>query len=294
MNKMQCCVAGMILTLPVAARVDALQTGLYAVTEEEKGYPLQRVDTSTGDEVRVDGLLSDKLREVSFVSLANDNGLYRLSLKAGPIPEGADKGHLAVVVAGQCMVVYACSDRQADGCVSVSATVAGKEPAERIARELGVKLQLRKHPGHKLLVAVEPKEASYRPNEPVTLVMTIKNVGETTVSFFDGGQQRGPRNNQFSFIALRSSGRGPALPDTGDPTNFGGMACIKKLAPEAAFTKEVLLTDWFEFSEPGAYRITTLYELGLVGEDRRTIWDDFAVARCIVRIEEKARTGGQG
>lgn len=284
MNKIQCCASVMILVLGVTAGAGTFQTGLYGLSEGEKGQTVQRADTATGGEVRLGGLLSAKLSESLLVSVANDNSLYRLSLKTGPIPEGADNGRLAVVVAGLCMPVSSHSDRDADGSVSVGTAVAGKEAAERIAKELGIEPQLRKHPGHKLLVTAEPKQTSYRPDEAVTLVMTIRNVGETTISFFDGGKQRGPRNNQFSFTAFRMSGFGPALPDTGDTTNHGGKAGIRKLAPGDAFTKEVLLTGWFKFSEPDTYRITALYELGLLGADGRTMWDDFAVARCLVRV----------
>jgi hypothetical protein len=44
------------------------------------------------------------------------------------------------------------------------------------------------------------------------------------------------------------------------------------------------LTDWFKFSEPNLYQITAIYQIGLLDERARTVWDDFVVARCLVRI----------
>ena len=281
MSIVRCCVALAVLAVPLTARACTLQTGLYRVTEGENGQLVQRHDTAAGGEVRLNGLLSEKLNEASLVSIANDNSLFNLSLKAGPIPEGEDHGPSAVVVGGLCLVAWGHSDRHEDGSMDIATRVAGLEAAQKVAEAMGIEPKLRKHPGHALLVTVEPKQPSYRPGEAVTLVMTIKNVGETTFSFYNGGQQRGARNNQFSFTAFTSS---RALPDTGDPRHHGGLMGLKRLAPGGVFTKEVLLTNWFEFSEPGSYRITAIYELDLLDEDRRTIWDDFAVARCWLRI----------
>jgi hypothetical protein len=284
MNARRCCVVLVLLAMPLAARAGTPETGLYQLNEGDNGQLVQRGDTAAGGEIRLGDLISEKLSEASLVSGANDNSLFRLSLKAGPIPEGADQGRLAVVVGDLYLPVYGHSDRRENGAIDIDTQVAGLEAARKVAKSLGIEPQLRKHLGHELLVTVEPKQASYRPGEAVTLVMTIKNVGETSVSFFDGGQQRGPRNNQFSFIAFSNAGFGRALPDTGDPTNFGGPAGIKKLGPGDVFTKEVLLTNWFRFSKPGGYQITAIYQLGLLDDGSRIIWDDFAVARCFVRI----------
>ena len=286
MNIVRCCVALAVLALSVlTASADDLRTGLYRISDDETGQVVQRSDTATGGEVRLSDFLSENLSEASLLSVANDNSLYRLSLKAGPIPKGEDKGRFAVVVAGLCMPVSSHSDRREDGSLEIGCMVAGEKAGKTIAEALGIEPQLRKHPGHRLLVTVKPEQPGYRPGEAVTLVMTIKNVGETTVSFFDGGQQRGPRNNQFSFIAFSNAGSGRALPDTGDPTNLGGLAGIKRLGPGDVFTKGVLLTDWFKFSEPDSFQITAIYQLGLLGEDSfRTIWEDFAVAQCLVRV----------
>jgi len=292
MGSVQFCTGVLLLALRVAPSADDLQSGLYRSSWDGKGRIVQRADTDTGGEVHLTDRLAEKLSDASLVSESNDNRRYRLSLKAGPIPDGADKQPLALVVAGLCVPVWGHSDRQADGSISLEATVMGKEAAQKIAKELGVEPQLRTHPGYELVVTAQAKQSAYRPGEVVTLVMTITNVGKTTVRFGDGGQQRGPRNNQFSFIAFRDDDRGRALLDTGDRRHMGGKMGMPTLKPGDSFTKEVALTDWFEFTEPGGYRITAIYELTLLDENHRPIWDDFAVARCVVRVAEPVPASG--
>ena len=88
------------------------------------------------------------------------------------------------------------------------------------------------------------------------------------IRFEDGGSQRGPRNNQFGFTAYHSYGPGRALPDIGDPTNYGGKASLAKLSSGEVFTKSVNLADWFKFDTPDMYQVTGLYRLALEGEGR--------------------------
>jgi hypothetical protein len=106
-----------------------------------------------------------------------------------------------------------------------------------------------------------------------------------------GGQQRGARDNQFRFLAYRSYGGGKAVPDTGDPVNFGGIGSVQTLAPGETFTRSVGIEKWFKFDEPDFYRITGMYELQLhdteMGGFGRPIWDDLAVGDCLVRVVGK-------
>lgn len=276
-------------TLPATgqgASGQAIPSGLYTMTGEVTGpIVIQRADT-TG-EVGLTKQVSGQLRKASLISTSNDNSQYRLSLTAGPIPEGADQQRLALVLAGMSMPVNN-FPRKADGSILVEGTVASQAAAEKIAAELNIKPQMRTHPGHRLLVTVKAQKDTYRPDETVTLVMTIKNVGHTDVRFLDGGSQRGPRNNQFGFTAFHNLGFGPALPDIGDPTTEGGKAGLPTLAPGDVFTKEVDLTKWFKLNEPDSYEITGMYHFTLLGEQdqpfRDALWDDFAVARCVVRV----------
>ncbi len=168
--------------------------------------------------------------------------------------------------------------------------IQGRKAAERVAESTKVTLQLREHPGHRFVVRLEPEKDSYQIDEVVTLRMEIENVGKTTFSFWDGGMQRGPRNNQFGFMAYRGHGYGRAVPDIGDPTNFGGMAGQEVLKPGDTFTKEVELSKWFSLETADTYRIIGLFRM-TVGSpsDRAAAWDDFAVAECLVKVVKKDR-----
>ena len=126
----------------------------------------------------------------------------------------------------------------------------------------------------------------------VRSIACLAVIGDEPLHFFDGGSQRGPRNNQFGFTALRMHGHGKALCDTGDPTNFGGIMAHTRLAPGETFTKVVPATDWFTFDAPDTYGLTAMYHLSLCGEtfDAFTLWDETAIARCEVRVVEPAAT----
>ena len=120
------------------------------------------------------------------------------------------------------------------------------------------------------------------------LELEIKNVGSTTVRLIEGGKQRGPRDNQFGFTAFGGSGHGKPIPDTGDPTNFGGKGGFHELKPNDVFRKQVDLSKWFKFEKPDTYQITGMYELELQDKDfgARVLWQEFATGRCLVRLNK--------
>ena len=261
-------------------------SGIYAFAESGNGASVARNDT--GQEIVLTERLAANLGEATMISVANDNSRYRLDLAgAGPLAD-SDEHQLVILAAGVPLVAFSRSDADAAGRISLSAMVTGREVADKIAAELEIEPRRREHPGHRLLVSWRAEQPSYQPKTPVTLSMSIKNVGSTKVAFIDGGSQRGPRNNQFDFIARAGSGQGAALRDVGDPTNFGGMGSLRSLAPGETFTKSVLLTDWFKFDEPGYYRITGLYRITLYepGNFSRALWDDLASGECAVRIAD--------
>jgi hypothetical protein len=105
--------------------------------------------------------------------------------------------------------------------------------------------------------------------------------------------QRGARNNQFGFLAFHEK----AIPDTGDPANFGGISTSVQLEPGEVFTKQVDLADWFKFEKPGGYSIIGMYRLLLHDPEnlsaRDTLWEDFAVAECVVRIQDEGKDATQ-
>jgi hypothetical protein len=204
--------------------------------------------------------------------------------QAGPfVPEG----HFAIYIDGVCEVIGSHTEPDASGKTDLIADVVGHENAKRVAAALGVDPQERTHPGHLLRVAWKPVHETCKLGAAVVLELTIENVGTTTIHFMEGGQQRGARDNQFGFTAFAASGSGEPIPDTGDPTNFGGIAALRELKPGDVFTKQVDVTDWFKFEKPDTYEITGIYELELAPEEYgpRALWDDYATGRCRVRME---------
>ncbi|HEX4606779.1 MAG TPA: sigma-70 family RNA polymerase sigma factor [Urbifossiella sp.] len=270
---------------PVPAPAD----GLY--TWEEAG-PGTRVRRNDGAEVVLAGRLGGGFGAATMYAVVNDNTRFRVELKgAGPIPPAPAGGQRLVIVAGGvAMGVWSQSDRRADGTIDVAMDVGGAGPARAVAAALKVEPARRSHPGHRLETTLTPEKAEYRAGEPVTVVMTITNRGTGPVAFRTGGQQRGARDNQFRFLAYRSAGHGRAVPDTGDPTNFGGKGGVRVLRPGESYTAKASLDGWFAFTDPDTYRVTGLYELDLHRSDsaggggRETIWTDLATADCVVKV----------
>jgi hypothetical protein len=262
--------------------------GIYQVHEKGDGPKLKRNDNGTT--VVLGERLTENFRGVTMHSLANDNSRFYLHLEdAGPFPVKDALGTAAIVIDGQCFMVWSHSDRGPDNTRQISAVIHGEDVARAVANKLAIEANPRKHPGHKFHVTFEPDKKSYPPGEPIVLTMKIKNVGEKPACFFDGGRQRGPRDNQFGFIAMGGGGEGKPIPDTGDPTNFGGLGRYVTLKPGEIFKKTVNLDKWFAFKEPDTYRITGVYRLEFYESSepkRRHInWEGFATGECSVRIE---------
>jgi hypothetical protein len=206
----------------------------------------------------------------------------------GPLPQAQLGPYLALLIDGRCFMIYSRSDPEKDGTVNLSTVIVGDDALKAISKVYQIEPSLRKHPGHRLAVSFQPDKESYKPGDAITLKLTIKNVAEETVCFFDGGKQRGPRDNQFSFIARKGGEGGKAILDTGDPQNFGGLGSYRTLKPGDSFHKDVRLDKWFTFKEADTFTITGHYHLDFheVGERQtyRVIWQDFATAQCVVRI----------
>jgi hypothetical protein len=270
---------------------DKLEDGIYIWVADGPG---RRVKRNDGAEVVLVRRLSGAFGKATLRSLANDNSRFRLELKnAGPLAGIEGGAPLAVVIAGVCQAAFGQSDLHPDGTLDLAIDFRGEKEAEKIAARLKVKPFLRKHPGHRYTVRWTAEKESYQVGEAVTLKMEIRNVGEAPFTFRVGGQQRGPRDNQFRFLAYRSSGHGRAVHDVGDPVNFGGISSNRTLKPGETFTAKVALDRWFSFLEPDNYRVTGLYELEMYdsndqGSFARAIWNDLASGDCLVAVRAKS------
>jgi hypothetical protein len=279
-----------VICWSASAEEPKLPIGLYSAMEDSSDGAGPRLDRAdAGGSVTIGTKLCDRFDKVSLVSESNDNSRYRLSMSC-PVAKDADlTPRLAIVVAGKAVLIWGHSDHRPAGLfVDVDGDVVGQELAEKIADELRIKPQLRKHPGYQWQVSFAPEKESYQIGDAVSLKMTIKNVGQTTFAFMDGGMQRGRRNNQFQFVAFGGSGHGDPVPDLGDPRNFGGLGGYITLKPGDVFTKTAKLDDWFKFIAVDTYRVTGMFRVALHDpqDTSHTLWDDFAVGECTVRIDE--------
>jgi hypothetical protein len=172
-------------------------------------------------------------------------------------------------------------------------TINGEESARKIAKALKCELQLRKDPGHRLTVKWMPEKESFQVGDAIVLKFELKNTGQENVTFRVGGSQRGPRDNQFRFVAQVSHGWGKGVPDTGDPNNHGGLSWTKTLKPGEVYAAKVELNKWFQFKEADTYRITGIWSLHLedptlAGFDHG-IWDDLVCGECFVKVEKEKK-----
>ncbi len=275
-----------------SARVSAaeLPDGVYERKLAGDGIKLPRVDRDGGEAI-LGARLTDKLGTASWKPLRNDHSEFTLTLTGIELPaETEESAQLAVVIDGVCLAV---SRGQKSGGAfdgTLSGWVVGENAAIKLAKGLKTELPRRKHPGHRYVVSWQPEKESYQPGTQVSLLLTIENLGEQPMTFRVGGQNRGPRDNQYRFLAVRGWGQGKVLPDVGDPTNFGGIGSYETLKPGEKFHAKVGLDRWFRFEDPDRYRVTGMFVLELHerqpdGSVSNTIWEELAAGDCLVLVE---------
>lgn len=271
-----------LLTLTLATNMSAArENGIYVIANEDP-----QITTTSGAAVGLGNLTTNHFGNVSIWSLSNDNERFRLMLdKAGPF--NPQEKH-AIWIADVCERIASYYEPDHEGRVTAIIDIQGRAAIEKIADALEVQVQLREHPGHQLRIDWKPTQESFRVGEPIVLELVITNVGQTTVRFIEGGQQRGPRDNQFRFVAFAGDGRGASVPDTGSSVNFGGKGVFRTLEPGAVFRKRVDLSKWFQFKNPDTYLVTGIYELELAPPDfgPRTLWHELVAGQCRVRVIE--------
>jgi hypothetical protein len=270
------------LSSPADCTADEIADGIYSVQVAGAG---RAVTLSDGAAVILGPRRQGSWAEATMRSLANDNTRFLVELKSlDKLVEQAPPATVVLMMDGVGMPFHSRSEH-ADGRVNLAFTVFGDDAARRVAARLKVEPKRRQHPGHCIEVRWLPDKAAFSPTDSISLKLELRNVGDKPIAFRNGGQQRGARNNQFRFLAYRTHGHGKAVPDTGDPTHFGGLSSILTLKPGETFRETVQLEKWFAFKEADTYRVTGLYELELHdGASGTTIWDDFAIGDCLIRI----------
>jgi hypothetical protein len=301
----------MCLVLVVFALASELALTGRVLAEEPESKPSSGVYILTKDPVhlpRGDGTaqlpLGDKLAarfdHPALISDTNDNSHLDLSVECLLAREDERKP-MAILLAGKTFYVKAMT--HAGGRFYLQADVAGPEIAQAVADELNIKPKFRTHPGHQWVVSLRPDKDSYQVGDPITLTLTIKNVGQTTLSFTDGVLPPGWRNNQFEFVAFKHVGFETPMADTGNASIRVMGSTLEAVVPGEAppkpprpivlkpgeeFKTDVNLGDWFKFDAPDSYRVRALYHVLLQTLDRsqQVLWDDCAVGQCTFRIDQ--------
>jgi hypothetical protein len=273
---------------PHGKAAQPIADGVYLLRFEGKGRPVR---LGNGERAFLGKRLSDSIgASASLRSVSNDNTRFFFTVKKlGPLPAVATQEQTALVVDGVCMHLGREDKLPPDGRVNTWANVYTARDAGTLAARYKIEPKKRKHPGHRFQVRWVPDKKEYTVGDKVTVNLELTNTGTVPMHFTFGGKQRGPRNNQFRFLAYSGSGYGKAVPDTGDPVNFGGIVQSKTLKPGEVFKAEVALDKWFQFTRADTYRVTGMLELGLIDpEDTNgfgeVIWNDLAVGDCRVRI----------
>jgi hypothetical protein len=91
----------------------------------------------------------------------------------------------------------------------------------------------------------------YRVGEPIEIVLTMtSSPGAPPVAWERGGQNRGPRDDQFDFTVTRDGQ--PRI----EAMNFGGLSFMDELPPGERDEARTLLAPWADVTQPGHYEVT--------------------------------------
>lgn len=173
---------------------------------------------------------------------------------------------------------------------SIGFRIAGEEEARRIADFLQIPIGYRQRLDYVLAAAFTPAQPAFARGEIVTATLRVVNEGPATISFRQGGMNRGFRDNQYVFVARLD---GEPVPDVGSDSHMGGLAFSRVLKPGEAFEATADLNDWFAFDRPGLYEIRGSYRMEIRPADAEWTalpWDEAPADDFTVQIVEAAAT----
>jgi hypothetical protein len=101
-----------------------------------------------------------------------------------------------------------------------------------------------------------PPSPRYRVGEPIEVVLTMTSPpGAPSVAWERGGQNRGPRDDQFDFTVTRDGQPVPRI----EAINFGGLSFMDELPPGDRDEARTLLAPWADVTQPGHYEVTCTF-----------------------------------
>lgn len=116
-----------------------------------------------------------------------------------------------------------------------------------------------------------PDKTEYVWGEPMYyFTYVIKNIGNKTLSFEEGGDYRGGRSEGHKITAVDTNGKPVAVPEM---PMMGGLVHIVNLKPGEVYTKMLPISRRLTFSGPGVYTITgkRTLKLGKTLEEARNL-----------------------
>ena len=260
--------ASFIVAVLIAPKLMGMDDGLYDISDA--AHPR---------------LIDSEVEKVTVVSQSNDNTKYSLQIRA---PQGFSLPHdkMQLVISNQTIPFNGWGSEGMEKVTDLEAWVTNLEIVPLIARHFHSEVLDRHHPGEEMLVQFIPAKEEFSTNEPVTVNLRITNIGKTEFAYYQGGANRGARDNQFGFTA-EYPGR-KMLPDVGDPNNFGGLIGTILLKPGQNHDLSVDLRKWFNFASGGIYEVRGSYAMGFADpntKDFRTIWQDYACDQFEIRMK---------
>jgi len=216
-----------------------------------------------------------------IISQDNHNSRFWISVTPKPSPA---KDFLGLILEGDGFRLKSQGHGATKDVLTSISFYADAPTAAKVAKAMSVPLEKRKHPGHRLATRFIAGDM----NKTTFVTLEITNVGDATVTFMDGGRNRGRRNNQFSFAGFHN---GKPMPDVGDPTHFGGLAGFVTLKKGEVFTKKVDLAKWFDLSGVGYYNFTGTFYIELMPPDgsHPILWSDMVGAEFMFQKTRPTR-----
>jgi len=275
--------------IAIAESVETNAVGLYYTSTSQNGEIVTNTD---GTLLKLGAKVDFKILAASLASENNRNDQFYVSFGSGDFGVGpSDKDGRALVlrVGGHGYLPKGWSSA-GNSDHQIQFSVPSQTDALAIAQAFSVECPLRAPPGYKYLAQFIPTKSEFQSNESVTVKFVLKNLDTKPIVFQSGGQQRGPRDNQYGFRAMFQYFT-PVL-DVGNPANFGGLCGRIQIEPGKEFVGEVDLRKWFAFDKSGTYSIHGFYLLDFYPNDKRDgfishsiLWSEYASADFTVVVK---------
>lgn len=194
-----------------------------------------------------------KIIDGSICSLTNSNDAF--SLRVTFDSDGRPSGTAYYMTLGGAEKRVSSSGTDG-GSSSITIDRMTKEEALSVSKILGIPVQNREHPGHRIDAVFTTDKPAYAPGEAITVVMTLKNLGDEPIYF--ERMSCGPKDPSFSFSPV-------SIPfGNAEVTKLYTIICpsiIDTLPAHAEIRMSAKLDECVETKVPGRYHFLGSYIL---------------------------------